>query len=498
MPKSKTITIIGAGFSGLASACYLAQANHQVRVLERHAISGGRARYYQEAGFTFDMGPSWYWLPDVFENFFADFNKKPSDYYELIRLDPSYRVYFGKDDFIDLPANLESLKKLFEELEYGSGDKLEQFLNEAKYKYQVAVNDLVHKPGLSITEILDPKLILGAFNCDLFNSIRSHMKKFFDNPKILKIMEFPILFLGATPQKTPSLYSFMNYADLALGTWYPQKGMWQIASAMQQLAIELGVEFEFNTDVEGFDYDCKKITGIKTNKGIFSTDAVINSSDYHHCDKEILEEKYSNYSEKYWDRRIMSPSSLLFYIGINKKINNLIHHNLFFDESLDAHAYQIYEKPEWPDSPLFYVCCPSKTDPSVAPENHENLFILIPVAAGIEDSEAIREKYFQIIIKRLEFITGASINEHIIYKKSYAHKDFQQDYNAYKGNAYGLANTLMQTHMLKPSIKSKHLSNLWYTGQLTVPGPGVPPSLISGKVVARELIKSLNNESIIR
>lgn len=479
----KKITVIGAGFAGLSSANFFAKDGHEVTVIEKNEMPGGRARKFSAQGFTFDMGPSWYWLPDVFEQFFAKFDKQVSDYYNLVRLDPSYRVYFGEQDYIDIPAPLNDFYKLCDSYEAGSGEKIAKFIEEAKYKYKVAVEDLVYKPGLSMMELLDWKFVEGYFKVDLLNPIRDHIKKFIKNERLQTILEFPVLFLGATPQNTPALYSFMNYADIGLGTWYPMGGMNEIAKAMETLAKSQGVNFMYQTSVTGFEKEAGHITRVKTDKETIDTDLVIASADYNHVDRELLTDKDANYSEKYWDSRTMSPSGLIFYLGVNKKINNLLHHNLFFDESFDVHAHEIYEEPIWPSKPLFYVSATSKTDPDTAPEGMENIFILVPVATGLEDNETTREKYFEDLMDRLEKHTGEEIRSHIIFKKSYAHKNFQADYNAYKGNAYGLANTLMQTHMLKPSIRNKKLKNLLYTGQLTVPGPGVPPSIISGEVV---------------
>ncbi|WKN42879.1 phytoene desaturase family protein [Tunicatimonas pelagia] len=487
MPKS--VVVIGAGFSGLSAASYLAQAGFDVTVVEKHNIAGGRARFFQEQGFTFDMGPSWYWMPDVFDRYFASFGKQVSDYYNLVRLDPSYRVVFDKDDFLDLPASLSELRSLFESLETGSSHMLDKFLEQAAYKYDVGMNNLVYKPSRSLTEFVSAQLLYDILRMDVFKSFYKHIRSFFTNDQIIRIMEFPILLLGALPQNTPALYSLMNYADIQLGTWYPMGGMHKIVSGMQQLAEELGVKFEFGQNVESFAFEGNKITEVITEKTSFVPDLVVGSADYHFIESTLLPPTHRSYSDTYWDQRAMAPSSLLYYLGVNKKVENLHHHNLFFDQDFTPHAEAIYSDPKWPDNPLFYVSVTSKTDSSVAPEGQENMFILIPVAPDLEDSPEIREHYYDLVMNRLESLTGQSIRDAVVVKRSYAHQDFLQDYNAFKGNAYGLANTLLQTAILKPSIKSSKLKNLYYTGQLTVPGPGVPPSLISGKVVAAEIAK---------
>lgn len=484
------VIVIGSGFAGLSAACSLAAEGYQVTILEKNSVPGGRARKFEAEGFMFDMGPSWYWMPDVFDQFFARFGKKPSDYYDLIRLDPSYSVIFGSGNQMDLPASMEGLYALFEQYEPGSSANLKKFLAEAKYKYEVGMADFVHRPSHSIMEFADIRILLSMFRLQMFQSVSSHIRKLFKNKELIQLLEFPVLFLGATPQKTPALYSLMNYADMALGTWYPMGGMHKIVEGMVRLAEELGVEIRLNEEVQSIYAPNGTATKVLTQNGEFNADVVVAGADYHHVDQQLLAPELRNYTPKYWDSRVMAPSSLLFYLGVNKRIPNLHHHNLFFDADFGLHAQEIYETPKWPSDPLFYVCAPSVTDASVAPEGCENLFLLVPLAPGLEDSETLREQYYHLIMERLEKHTGEDIRSHVVYKRSYAHRDFQNDYHAFKGNAYGLANTLLQTAFLKPKLKSKKVSNLYYTGQLTTPGPGVPPSLISGQVAAKEVVKS--------
>ena len=486
---SQRVLVIGAGFAGLAAATSLADKGYDVTILEKNEMTGGRARVFHADGFTFDMGPSWYWMPDVFETYFARFGKKPADYYNLVRLDPSYTVVFGPDEAVDLPAGLDNIEALFESVEPGSGPKLREFLRQASYKYQVGINKFVWKPSRSVTEFLSLKLLYDVTRLDVFQSFAAHARKFFKHPRLLEIVEFPVLFLGATPENTPAMYSLMNYAEMALGTWYPMGGMHEIVRAMTRLAEEKGVKILLNQTVRKIDVVNGKATQVITNQGIFETDVVVAGADYNHVETTLVTPENRNYDDAYWSRRVMAPSSLLFYVGVNKRIPRLQHHNLFFDADFKRHAQEIYETPRWPTKPLFYASAPSKTDPGVAPEGCENLFLLIPVAPDLTDDDATRERYFDLIMDRLETYVGEKVRDHIVFKRSYAHSDFKRDYNAFRGNAYGLANTLMQTAILKPSLKNKRVNNLFYTGQLTVPGPGVPPSLISGLVVADEVVK---------
>ena len=487
----KHITIIGSGFAGLSAAAYMAKEGHQVTVIEKNEQAGGRARSFESAGFTFDMGPSWYWMPDIFESFFKDFGKQPNDFYQLIRLDPSYQVLW-EDLQLPLPANFTELKTVFESLEKGAGNQLELFLKEAAYKYEVGIHKFVEKPGISITEFFTLDVAKSVFKIDLLTSIHTHVRKYFSNPKLIQIAEFPILFLGALPKNTPALYSLMNYADMKLGTWYPMGGMTALVKGMQQLAMNLGVQFKFNESVLSFEYQNKSISKIITDKNTYPTDAVIAACDYHHLETAVLAPTYRNYTDDYWEKRKMAPSSILIYLGINKKLKNILHHNLLFDAPFDQHAQELYTQPQWPSDPLMYVNCTSASDPSVAPEGNENLMVLIPTAPGLIDNEEIKEAYFKKAMAKLEKHFGEDIESHIVYKRIYAAKNFIADYHAFKGNAYGLANTLDQTAILKPSIKNKHLHNLIYAGQLTVPGPGVPPAIISGKLAAQLTLKNLN------
>jgi len=485
----KKIAVIGSGFAGLSVASCLAKEGYEVTVFEKNSMAGGRARKFENEGFTFDMGPSWYWMPDVFEKYFNHFGKTTSDFYELQLLSPSYRIFYSREKVWDIPAGVEALVNFFEQIEKGSGERLRKFLDEGKFKYEVGINDLVYKPGLSLSELMDVKLMRGIFKMHVFQSVSTYVKKYFKDPYLIQLLEFPVLFLGSSAQKTPALYTLMNYADMALGTWYPKGGMHKIVEGMVSLATSLGVTFKYNSEVEQISMAGNKAKGLMVNGTFYEFDYIVAGADYHHVEQTLLPAQYRRYSEAYWQKRALAPGSLIFYLGINKRLKNLLHHSLFFDKDFGQHAKEIYETPQWPIEPLFYVSCPSKTDPTVAPEGHENVFILIPVAPGLDDDEGIREKYFELVIARMEALTGESFRENIVYKRSYAHRDFISDYHAFKGNAYGLANTILQTANLKPSILNKKVRNLFYTGQLTVPGPGVPPSLISGQVVAKELMK---------
>lgn len=488
----KKTLIIGSGFSALASACYMAKAGFEVSVLEKNEQIGGRASIWEKENFKFDMGPSWYWMPDIFERFFADFGKKVSDYYTLEKLSPSYRVYFGKDDFIDISDEPEKIIAKFEEIEPGSGKHLRKFMTDAKKNYEIAMQDLVYNPGKSILELvgLETAKRLPLFVQNISQTVRKNIK----NPKLRSILEFPVLFLGAKPSATPAFYNFMNHADFGLGTWYPKGGFNAVAKGMAKLATELGVEFHLNEEVSKIETTENKVKNVRTNKGNYTADIVISGADYAHTET-LLDKEFRNYSENYWQKKVFAPSSFLYYVAFDKKVDSLQHHNLFFDTDFEKHSEDIYDEPKLPMKPLFYANFSSITDLDLAPDGKEVGFFLIPVAVDLEESKEIHEHYFNLILDRIKENTGEDLKPHVLFKRSFGVQDFKERYHSCRGNAYGLANTLMQTSILRPQIDNKKLKNLFYTGQLTVPGPGVPPALISGKVVTDYILKRIEKNN---
>ncbi|HHZ65913.1 MAG TPA: phytoene desaturase [Flavobacteriales bacterium] len=481
---SKKVAVLGGGIAGLSAASIMALNGFDVSLFEKNAEVGGRASKFEKDGFSFDMGPTWYWMPDIIEDFFQIFEGSAADHYELQRLDPSYRVFFGKNDFIDIPSSVDEIAGLFESLEKGAGASLRKYLREAEYKYTVGLKKFAFKPGLSILEFLDWRLMSSIFKLHMLKPFSSYVKKHFKHPYLIQLIEFHVLFLGAKPQNTPALFSLMSHADYALGTWYPVGGMHKIAQAMKSVAHKNGVNIKTNENIESINVSAGSVCSITANGVDYEQDAVIATIDYQHVDQKLLAPEHSSYSQAYWESRKLAPSCLIFHLALDKKIDNLQHHNLFFDADFQKHAEEIYDRPQWPENPLFYVCRPTVTDSTLAPEGKDILYLLIPVAVALDDTVEIREKYLKLLLERLEVHTGEDISKHILFKRSYAHKEFMKDYNSFKGNAYGLANTLMQTSIFKPKIKSKKLKNLYFAGQLTVPGPGIPPAIISGRIAA--------------
>tara|TARA_R110000823_G_scaffold76006_2_gene173746 strand:+ start:1391 stop:2854 length:1464 start_codon:yes stop_codon:yes gene_type:complete len=481
----KRVIIIGSGFASLSASCYLAKQGYDVSIYEKNKTVGGRARQFVRDGFTFDMGPSWYWMPDIFQSFFNDFGKQTSDYYQLDKLDPAYNIFFS-DDVITIGDSMDKICEEFERIEKGSAEPLRKFIKKAQDNYEIAIHKIVLRPGLSPLELVSKDTIVRLDQ--FFKSTSDEVRKRFKNAKLISTLEFPVLFLGAKPNKTPSFYSFMNFADFGLGTWHPKGGMYQVIRAMELLALELGVKIYTDKAVTKIEVAQGKATGIKVNGNTIKADVVLSGADYHHSET-LLDPKFRQYSEAYWAKKTFAPSSLLFYVGFDKKLKNVSHHNLFFDTSFEQHAKEIYDDPKWPEAPLFYANFPSLTDSSMAPEGCETGFFLIPIAPDLEDTQHLRNKYFDIILDRFQKLTDQKVEKSILFKEDFCVNDFIDQYNSYKGNAYGMANTLLQTAFLRPKLHSKKVGNLFFTGQLTVPGPGVPPALISGKLVSELIVK---------
>lgn len=479
----KKIIIIGSGFSSLSAACYLAREGYYVTVFEKNKTIGGRAGQLKKQGFTFDTGPTFYWMPDVLERFFADFGTVPSDFYTLTRLDPGYEIYFGKGKSVRLSAAFEKIKETFESIEPGSGRFLARFMENAGYNYRVAMEQVVYQPGRSAFELVMPATIrrLPHFFSSLSREVRRRVK----SPELIQILEFPVLFLGAKPTDIPAFYSFMNYADMRLGTWHIQGGMYELVKALHRLAERQGVIFHTEEEVEKIvvDRSQARAKGVFIQHTFYPADLVISGADYHHTEA-LIDPEFRNYTETYWEKRVLAPSALLYYIGFNKKLKNVSHHTLFFDADFDRHAAGIYDTPGWPVKPLFYASFPTLTDDRMGPAGKEGAVLLIPVAPGLVDTPEIRSFYLTQVLSRMEHLTNQSLSDAVAFCESYALNDFIRDYHAYKGNAYGLSNILSQTAFLKPKMQNKKIGNLLYTGQLTVPGPGVPSTIISGRIAA--------------
>jgi phytoene desaturase len=483
------IKVIGSGFGGLSAAALLAKANHDVQVFEKNEMVGGRASYHQDKGFTFDMGPSWYLMPDVFERFYADCGKRPQDLFQLKRLDPSYRIYFEGGRMVDIHADLERNFHLFDELEPDGASKLQSYLDSAKQIYELAIRDLLYRDYRRFTDLLDPKLMSQGRKVPIFKSLESFVNQHFQSDEARKIVEYSIGFLGGSPANTPAFYHIMSHIDFNLGVWYPEGGMRKVASSLAEMAEGFGAEIRLDEEVERINVDKRWVEGITTAKDTYRANAVVVNADYAHAEMRMLKPEHRTYDQRYWEKRTLAPSAFVAYVGVDTQYKELAHHTLFLEKDWSEGFDVIFDptKAAWPQNPSYYVNVPSRTDTTAAPKGCDTLFILVPLAPDIEDSEALRDKFYLKILRRLEKTIGEDIIGHVVTKRIFCLTDFARRYNAFKGTALGLTHTMRQTALFRPAHRSKKVENLFYTGQYCHPGIGVPMTLISSTIVADEV-----------
>ncbi|WP_252698471.1 phytoene desaturase family protein [Natronosalvus vescus] len=483
-----SVVVIGAGIGGLSTACYLADAGATVRVIEKNDQLGGRASRLEEAGFRFDMGPSWYLMPDVFERFFATFDRTPADYYELTHLDPHYRIFFKDGDRVDITPDLERTKDVFEAYEDGAGDALERYLETSRENYEVGMKHFVYEDRERLRDYLDLDVARQARGLSLLGSMQGHVEKYFDHPKLQQIMQYTLVFLGGSPRNTPALYNLMSHVDFNLGVWYPENGLGGVIDGIADLGSELGVEYETGrpaTEIKGHAGSFL----VETPDGPLTADYVVSNADYAHTEQELLATERRGYAADYWASRTYAPSAFLLYLGVEGDVPELAHHTLVLPTGWDEHFAQIFDDPAWPDDPAYYLCVPSKTDDTVAPEGHTNLFVLVPIAAGLEDTPELRSSYRDQVLEDIADNTGTDLRDRIVFEESFCVEDFADRYNSYAGTALGMAHTLRQTSLFRPPHRSKEVDGLYFAGSYTTPGIGVPMCLISGELTAEKVLE---------
>ena len=482
--------IIGSGFGGLTAAALLAKQGYDVTVLEKNEQPGGRARVWRKDGYAFDMGPSWYLMPDVFERFFKEFQIDPSEHLSLRRIDPSYRIFFNDGTITDVAASLEDNYELFDSFEPRGGEKLREYLEKAAKHYNLTMESLLYREYDSLLDLIDGRLMIEGLRMPIFGSVDSYVSSIFTSEKAKKILEYSIGFIGGSPSNTPALYYIMNHVDLKLGVWYPEEGgIGRLVKAIHDLAVEHGADFHFNEPARKIIIDNDHAVSVLTDQGEYAGDHIIVNADYPYAEFNLIEEKHRSYDAKYWDTRVMAPSAMVIYVGLDKQLEKLEHHNLYLAEDWEKGFESIFDpkKAAWPQNPSYYVNVTSKNDSTVAPEGGETLFVLVPLAPDLEDTEELREEHYRKIMGHLEGIAGEPIIGHEAVKRIFCVNDFKADYNAYKGTALGLTHTLMQTAIFRPSHKSKKVDNLYYTGHYTHPGIGMPMAMISSQILCKTI-----------
>jgi phytoene desaturase len=486
----RSVVVVGSGFGGLSTACYLADAGADVTVLEKNEQLGGRASRLRVDGFRFDMGPSWYLMPDVFQDFFADFDRDPQQYYGLERLDPHYRIFFKDGDRVDLVPDLAANRDLFESYEPGAGAALDDYLEQAAYTYDVGMEHFVYEDRTRLRDYVDLDVLRYAHGLSLLGTMQDHVEDYFDHPKLQQIVQYSLVFLGGAPTNTPALYNLMSHVDFNLGVFYPEGGMGGVVDGVVAMAEELGVDFRT-------DHPVSEIRGreggfaVRTEDGReFFPDEVVSDADYAHTEQELLVPADRQYDADYWESRTYAPSAFLLYLGVEGDVDPLAHHTLVLPTDWDDHFQAIFDDPAWPADPAYYLCVPSRTDETVAPEGHSNLFVLAPIAPGLDDGPERRQAFRDRLLADVADNTGVDVRDRIVVEERFTVSEFADRYNSTRGTALGLAHTLRQTSLFRPPHASTAVDGLYFTGSYTTPGIGVPMCLISGRLTAEEMARS--------
>ncbi len=484
------VVIVGGGFGGLSTACFLADEGYEVELVEKNKHVGGRASVLEEDGYRFDMGPSWYLMPDIFERFFTKFDREPEEFYELNRLDPNYRIFFKDGDVMDVPADPEEASELFETYEEGAGEAFQRYLDKSEETYEIGMNEFVLKDRNNFRDYLSLDVAKNARGLSLIKKMQGHVENYFESDKLQQVMQYTLVFLGGSPKNTPALYNLMSHVDFNMGVYYPEGGIYSVIEAMQELGEELGVEYSTGEEVVEINRKDER-PYVKTEDRKIECDAVVSNADYAFTETELLPDRYTTYDKDYWESKTYAPSAFLMYLGVEDELEGLEHHSLVLPEDWDSHFEKIFDNPEIPENPAYYVCNPSATDDSVAPEGESAIFILVPIAAELELGEEGREKFRELVLDDLEENTDIQIRDKINYEKIFAGEEFKDRYNSFNGTALGIAHTLRQTSVFRPKQRSKKMEGLYYTGQYTNPGIGMPMCLISGEHAAEKVVEDL-------
>lgn len=487
---NKSVLVIGSGIGGLGTACLFAKKGYQVTVVEKNPNLGGRANVFEAEGFRFDMGPSWYLAPDIFEHFFELMGENVSDHLDLVRLSPSYRIFFRNNgDKVDITSDIEKDTQTFETIEPGSGEKLRAYLRQSEYQYNVATQHFMFKNYDSIFDFLNKRVMTEGQKLSVFAKMHNFVSRFFKTKKLQQIMEYTMVFLGTSPYEAPALYNLMSHMDFNQGVFYPQGGFYELINALANIAKKNGAELRTNSEVAEIIVEEGKAKGVRLSNGeVLNADIVISNADMHFTETKLLADKDRTYKEKYWKKKILAPSAFILYLGVKEKLPSLIHHNLLFSEDWRKNFDDIYKDPVLPDEPSLYICCPSVTDPTVAPDGKENLFVLVPIASDLFVSEEKKQEYADKIITLIEKeMDLPDLRQKIEFMRIYTADNFLADYNSYKGTALGLAHTLWQTAIFRPNNYSKKVKDLYYVGAGTNPGIGTQICLISAELVYKRL-----------
>ena len=482
-----TVTVIGGGFGGLSAAAYLGRAGLDVRLLERHDRVGGHAGVLERDGFRFDTGPSWYLMPDVFERFFGHFDREPTDYYELERLDPQYRVCWKDGDSVTIPPDRDRVEEIFESYEDGAGDALAAYLEEAERNYELAMDRVVYEGRERLRDYVDTDLLPMAPRYRLFGNMDDYVGRYVEHPKLRQLLEYTLVFLGGSPYNTPALYSIMSHVDLNLNVFYPEGGIAGVVDALADLAREQGVTIETGVEVQHVGGSAGNFE-VETDDGVRESDLVVSNANPAHTERELLDPADRSHDPGYWDDQTYAPSAFMLYLGVEGDVDPLEHHTLVLPTDWSDHFEAIFEEPRWPDDPAYYLSVTSKTDDAVAPDGHHAVVVLVPIAPGLDDGPEVRERYREKVLSDLAAEAGVDLRDRIVSETTACVSEFAERYGDPDGTALGLAHTLFQTGPLRPGHRGP-VDGLYYSGAYTTPGIGMPMCLISGEHTASAIFE---------
>lgn len=495
------VVVIGGGIAGLATAALLAEEGHTATVLEARDETGGRAGSWEQDGFRFDTGPSWYLMPEVFDHFFRLLGTSAAAELDLVPLSPAYRVYFEHHDTpLDVESGRDAATALFEKIEPGAGARLSAYLDSAGDAYDLAVTRFLYDTYEGTAGLRDPALLkrLPTLAPLLAGRLSTFVARRFADPRLRQVLGYPAVFLGGSPFGVPALYHLMSHLDLDEGVLYPRGGFTEVIGAIERLATARGVRIETGAEVAEILTTDAATTGVRLADGrIVEADVVVSTADLHHTETALLPRALQSYPEPWWERRTPSPGALLLMLGVRGGLSQLAHHTLVFTEDWRGNFDAIFgSDPRIPDPASIYVCRPSATDDTVAPDGHENLFVLVPVPAepglgrgGFDGAgDAAVEQAADAVIAQLARWCGIpDLAERVVVRRTVAPGDFEADLHAWRGNSLGLAHTLGQSAVFRPRNASPKVSGLYYAGASVLPGIGLPMCLISAELVVKRL-----------
>jgi phytoene desaturase len=499
------VVVIGGGIGGLASAALLARAGHEVTLLESHATLGGRAGSWEKDGFRFDTGPSWYLMPEVFDHFYRLLGTSAAEQLELVTLDPGYRTFFqGVADPIDVSADRDENIDLFESVRRGSGIRLARYLRSAATTYELAKRNFLYTTFQSVRPLLADEVItrLPKLVSLLLTSLWSKAARTVWDDRLRKILAYPAVFLGASPYAAPSMYHLMSHLDLADGVRYPIGGFARVIESIADLAVAEGVTIIRSATATRIVVEDGAAKGVEyrdehKRKEVAEADVVVSGVDLHFSETQLLEPENQTFPEEYWAKATPGPSAILLYLGVKGDLPELEHHNLLFAEDWRAGFDAIFgAEPHVPSPPSLYVCKPSGVDSKVAPDGHENLFVLVPIPAdatfgkgGVDGKgdKAVESLADSVIEQIADWARIPDLASRITVRRTVGPTDFASELNSWRGTALGPAHILRQSAMFRARNASKKVSGLYFVGGSTIPGVGLPMCLISAEVALKRI-----------